>query len=378
MNFYVKATKLSLLFLAIVSILSWLCHSSLNLYWQQTYHKESQLTRLDADPFWQKGDNVYQWVITKAQQLTEWTSAKGGTFGALPFVQPASELQSITVAEVGYMQQLLPTIPYFSTALHSRLEQGARIVPVDFGQVQLTHAMVKTQHYRPALLALMNSRKIQLHRGDTIFYVGDSLMQGVAPHLQRLLYRQYGINGVNLSKQSTGLAYPGFYNWPDVVEETLSTHPQIRLVIVFLGPNDPWDIPDGKNKPYLRFKSEAWRAIYQQRVARILTLSQQYNAQVIWVGAPNMKQQRLNQAMHYLNALYQEEVTQQGQTFIDINRTLGASDEDYVDYIVTEGDKKVKVRSKDGIHFTITGQKEIARKILTYLHVVEDNQDNHV
>lgn len=91
-----------------------------------------------------------------------------------------------------------------------------------------------------------------------------------------------------------------------------------------------------------------------------------------------MKQQRLNQAMHYLNALYQEEVTQQGQTFIDINRTLGASDEDYVDYIVTEGDKKVKVRSKDGIHFTITGQKEIARKILTYLHVVEDNQDNHV
>lgn len=131
------------------------------------------------------------------------------------------------------MQQLLPTIPYFSTALHSRLEQGARIVPVDFGQVQLTHAMVKTQHYRPALLALMNSRKIQLHRGDTIFYVGDSLMQGVAPHLQRLLYRQYGINGVNLSKQSTGLAYPGFYNWPDVVEETLSTHPQIRLVIAF-------------------------------------------------------------------------------------------------------------------------------------------------
>lgn len=35
-------------------------------------------------------------------------------------------------------------------------------------------------------------------------------MQGVAPHLANSLRKRYQIKTVNLSKQSTGLAYPGF------------------------------------------------------------------------------------------------------------------------------------------------------------------------
>src|SRR5699024_523915 len=49
--------------------------------------------------------------------------------------------------------------------------------------------------------------------GDKLFFVGDSLMQGVAPRVKQSLYKSENIDGIDLSKQSTGLAYPKFYNW---------------------------------------------------------------------------------------------------------------------------------------------------------------------
>ena len=69
-------------------------------------------------------------------------------------------------------------------------------------------------------------------------------MQGVAPHVQKWLSETYGIKTINLSKQSTGLTYPGFFNWPQTIGNTLATNPQIKILVMFLGPNDPWDIPE--------------------------------------------------------------------------------------------------------------------------------------
>ena len=77
------------------------------------------------------------------------------------------------------------------------------------------------------------------------------MMQGVAPFVERSLKKQYGIQSVNLSKQSTGLSYPKFFDWPNTIEQTLKQQTDIRLLVVFLGPNDPWDFPKGKK--YLKF-----------------------------------------------------------------------------------------------------------------------------
>lgn len=72
-------------------------------------------------------------------------------------------------------------------------------------------------------------------------------MQGVAPFVQKHLKQEYGVQSVNLSKQSTGLSYPNFFDWPKTIEQTLQKEPDIRVLVVFLGPNDPWDFPMGKN-----------------------------------------------------------------------------------------------------------------------------------
>lgn len=78
-------------------------------------------------------------------------------------------------------------------------------------------------------------------------------MQGVAPFVQKHLKQEYGVQSVNLSKQSTGLSYPNFFDWPKTIEQTLQKEPDIHVLVVFLGPNDPWDFPMGKK--YLKFAS---------------------------------------------------------------------------------------------------------------------------
>lgn len=192
-------------------------------------------------------------------------------------------------------------------------------------------------------------------------------MQGVAPHLANSLRKRYQIKTVNLSKQSTGLAYPGFFNWPKTVTDTLAANPNIRLMIVFMGPNDPWDMPQGKGKPFLRFKSPEWEAIYRSRIDAILEQARQRKVQVIWVGLPNMEQPRLSTAMAYLSGLYQERTALFGQHYVSANPFLGYPDEQFAYAVQTPEGQRVKVRGDDGIHFTITGQKMIAAQVLSLI-----------
>ena len=206
----------------------------------------------------------------------------------------------------------------------------------------------------------MQDRHIVLHQSDKVFFAGDSLMQGVAPFMQKYL-KQAGINSINLSKQSTGLAYPNFFDWPKTIEQTLQKSPDIRLLVIFLGPNDPWDIPNPKGGPYLRFKSEEWRDIYQSRITRILETARTHNVQVIWLGVPYMKAQKLNEQMRYLNEVLVTAL--QGKAiWLPTEKLLSNGTAHYVDSI-TVAQKILRVRSKDGIHFSLSGQKILAEYI---------------
>ena len=216
--------------------------------------------------------------------------------------------------------------------------------------------------------------QIPLQAGDKVLLIGDSLMQGVAPFVQQTLQRQYNINSINLSKQSTGLSYPDFFNWPAEVEKTLAADKSIKAVVVFLGPNDPWDFPDpeqGSKAPYLKFKSKAWEAVYRARISRIVESAQKHDAGVIWLGLPFMKPEKLNEQMLYLDGIMRSEMRDKG-IFVPTKYILTGGAPAYVDTIMLEG-KSVRVRSKDGIHFTPTGQRQIAIAIMRRLHMQTEN-----
>lgn len=213
------------------------------------------------------------------------------------------------------------------------------------------------------------SPTLRLRRGDKVFFAGDSMMQGVAPHVKYTLSKKHGIKSINLSKQSTGLSYSSFFNWPKTVEQTLQKHPDIKLLVMFLGPNDPWAVPNPKGGKYIKFKSAQWESMYRSKIRRVLRAAKRRGVQVIWVGVPNMRKSKLNKGIHYLNGLYRSEAERAGIRYLPTNAIFGYSGSKYNKYAKNAKGKNVAIRTKDGIHFTRRGQKRIANKIISLLDI---------
>ncbi|OCG04745.1 hypothetical protein A9G12_06685 [Gilliamella sp. wkB112] len=204
---------------------------------------------------------------------------------------------------------------------------------------------------------------IVLTEHDKVFFAGDSLMQGVAPYVKKMLFKQYKIESFDLSKQSTGLAYPSAFDWPKAINDNLVANPSIKLLVVFLGPNDPWDFPVKGYVKYAKFKSELWEEQYRLRIEAILNSAREHNVQVLWLAAPCMRKPKLNEGMIYLNILYKSELERNQQHFLTTNNLLGCTYEKFNNFIETDKEK-IKVRVDDGIHFTSMGQKILAKAIM--------------
>lgn len=337
--------------IVVVSVLLfWLNQDSIKLYCQQKYHQSCEIPGLGQSELWRLGANLNAALADGRDSfVASLQHEEPQPEASEPVVVLAPSLPVVTV-DVSSPPMPQPAPPLAPTA------PPAGTAPPS------THQPVP-----PAAPALALDTLVTLAEGDEVFLVGDSLMQGVAPHLANSLLRRHNIRTLNLSRQSTGLAYPAFFNWPRTIAETLANAPHVRLMVVFLGPNDPWDMPQGKGKPFLRFRSEPWELAYRERIDSILEQAREHNVQVIWVGPPNMRTPKLSMAMAYLSGLYQQQTAQYGQHYVSANPFLGYPDEQFSATVQTPEGKQVKVRVDDGIHFTITGQKMIAAQILSLI-----------
>ena len=217
---------------------------------------------------------------------------------------------------------------------------------------------------------------ITLNQKDRVLFAGDSLMQGVAPYVKKMLFKQYKIESINLSKQSTGLAYPKAFNWPKTINDSLVANPSIKLLVMFLGPNDPWDFAVKGYAKYAKFKSELWEEQYRLRIVSILEIAKQNHVHVLWLAPPCMRKPKLNDGMIYLTQLYKSEVEKAQQHFLETNELLGCDYDEFKSFIETEK-QKVKVRVDDGIHFTPTGQKILAEAIMKQI-TIEELEDTQI
>ncbi|MCP2041282.1 hypothetical protein L1281_001880 [Neisseria sp. HSC-16F19] len=320
------AWKLSATFALSALACVWLAQNSINAYWQQTYHRDSPLAALNGSGLWQAGGKLY---AAAEQAYRQWPPSAAAT---APLAQ-APAAQAAASAASG-----LPENDGTDSNVHSASAPEVPATPAN----------------------------VVLNSGDTVLFAGDSMMEGVAPHLQRRLKSEYRINSLNLSRQSTGLAYPSLFDWPATIEQTLAQNPDIKLVVVFLGPNDPWDFPNpAGGRAYLRFQSEEWEAEYRSRISRIANAADRAGARLIWVGIPLMKSGKLNRQMRYLDSLYADELKHRA-IWLPTDTLLGDGSGEYRDTIAIDG-KNQRIRSKDGIHFTLTGQKYVAEAIARQL-----------
>lgn len=314
------AWRLSAAFALSALACAWLAQNSIHAYWQQTYHRDSPLAALNRSALWQVGGRLY---ATAASAFRSERPATAATHLAAIHPDPLSAPDTPGLPETD------PSAPDAAAA---------------------------------STTATATATNVVLSSSDTVLFAGDSMMEGVAPHLQRRLKNSYRINSLNLSRQSTGLAYPSLFDWPATIEQTLAKDNSIKLVVVFLGPNDPWDFPNpADGRAYLAFQSPEWEAEYRRRISRIATAAEAAGARLIWVGVPHMKSAKLNQQMRYLDSLYADELKGRA-LWLPTDTLLDEGSGEYRDTIVIDG-KNQRVRSKDGIHFTLTGQKYVAEAI---------------
>ena len=354
-------------------------HDALDTYWQQTRHSELGLSSMNNDPAWAGGvlasqslaaglDAQQQWFDLVGSRMTLATNivllgpeamepprATLVSSKSLASLAPA-RVENGVLAAVQKIPQVVPAHVDDKTAI------ATATIPATVAQGGVKpEAIDADAGVKPALPPLDEDGRIVLTPQDKVLLVGDSMMQGVAPHVARALQKA-NISSVDLSKQSTGLAYPSYFDWPATVQKAIPDA-KITVMVVFLGANDTWDIFIGGRAE--RFGSEKWQSVYASRIDSMVKFAESQNVRVIWLGAPNMGREKINSGVKILNQLYAAEANDGLARFVSTREILGGGNTDvYQKHITTENGKTVTVRTDDGVHFTRIGQELLSNLIL--------------
>jgi hypothetical protein len=237
-----------------------------------------------------------------------------------------------------------------------------------------TETTVLKQPSNATLNSLDAMGNIELEPQDRVLLIGDSLMQGLAPHLVARFKKKDQIQTVDMSRHSTGLTYPAFYNWPNAVKQAF-TEQSFDVMIVFMGANDPWDMTvKGK---YIRFASPRWNEIYSERVRAILEVASANNTRVIWLSTPPMGREDIKAKIPQLNQLYKTEIEKFATTakFIDTAPVLTKDGVSYSRFIELPERGSVMLRTDDGIHFTTQGHRLLSKLTLAQFRLPQPKKN---
>ncbi|WMW80598.1 SGNH family hydrolase [Undibacterium cyanobacteriorum] len=353
---------------ATLALLFWLRQDALDQYWQQTRHLELGLSNAVDHPSWQSGA---KWTKQLDRDLTEQLQVRQPlkerlvqSFNVLLFGLPEasnSESQRDKATQKGNTSRLaqknqgsaVPTMMP-SEASASSAQIGAQTAANATAPAKQNAAGEDGPSETPLtqFIPLNEDGRMVLNQQDKVLLVGDSMMQGVAPHVVRALQNAH-VKSIDLSRQSTGLTYPGYYDWPAVIKKSLEKD-RISVLVVFLGANDTWDMILGGK--YESFGTERWQSNYLERVQSIVQIAHQQHVRVIWMGAPNMGREKINRGVKILNSLYAKGLGEGESRFISTRESLSDDVNEYRKTITKENGKSVVVRTEDGIHFTRDGQ----------------------
>lgn len=319
-----------------LGLIAWVTQESIENYSQQQFHQHSPLYSLNVAE-WQFGKTLRD----KLEQPIDQISLYGQQLNQTSLAWLNSPSPKTTIAAV-------VTTP--SKAVKPQTTKPVESSP-DPAPPEPPHPV-----------ATNDEAIVLLSPADKVLLAGDSMMEGLVAFISRDLKKNYNLETVNLSKKSTGLSFPSNFDWPQTIETQIEQNRDVKVLVVFLGPNDPWDI-GLKGGKLLRFKSEDWEALYRSRIQRIMQVAQAHQVTVIWMGLPNMKTPKLNDGVHYLNQLFESEMNLYQQIYIPTVELLGNPEGQYTKFIVVPDQGSVSVRAEDGIHFSPRGQRMLAQSV---------------
>ncbi len=317
--------------LAIMLTLLWIYQSSFNRYWQQTYQTQSVVEQIDL------GSKESLKVKTLFDKLFQFLMVKNQVHSF-----PKKTIDPVTSKQT------------------SSLKKNSEILLVNTN-TEIKNTTINEHHLNDT--KVQKEDKIILQKGDKVLFVGDSLMQGIAPIMQRNLLKHYGIRSENISKQGSGLI--GGYLYEDL-KQHLERY-QYHTMVIEIGLNDFGKISvyKDKKKKYYKFGTQEWTLYYQERIEEIIVLAQKHNVKVIWLGLPYTKSRAhgkvYDNKIRFLDTFI-EYVLNKRVFYLPIKSTL--TDKDAFQQYLKINDKNYLVRSKDGLHFSRKGYKLVANQVM--------------
>ena len=190
--------------------------------------------------------------------------------------------------------------------------------------------------------------------------LGDSLGVGIGMGMSRDFVRQGKLDVLKEAKEGSGLARPDFYNWDKALSRVVRRN-KIDIAIVEIGANDGQSIRSGGR--VRSFGSSAWRREYIKRIDSFIAKLKREHASIYWVGIPPMGRPKLNSQVKLINSVIKDRVQRHGIKFISTWERFANRYGQYTAFGRDRNSKRVQIRAKDGVHFTMEGYRLLAAHV---------------
>ena len=176
-------------------------------------------------------------------------------------------------------------------------------------------------------------------------------------------------------RHSTGLARPGYFNWPvHMFFVAVGSDPE--LLIMTLGSND-WQAMRSEDGGTIRRGTEEWKHEWGRRLSVMLDALNAPYRQIVWVGLPPTRADHFREGYAVMNGIVSGIAAERDfVTMIDIWEMFGG-DEPYRESVPPPGDPDgtpVDVRNADGVHMNRRGAEWVVGLVEDEIRSVWDLQ----
>ncbi len=211
----------------------------------------------------------------------------------------------------------------------------------------------------PFTVPVSDPEKPPVQATTILTVIGDSLGVQLGQGLREALAGKPEIGIVNKAKADTGLVNTSERDWPKVAREIAASPDKNNMTIIMIGSNDNQPLRD-ETGAYQEAGSDKWREIYIRRIDDMIAPFKEKKTQVIWVGMPVMKPEKLTSRLLVFNELYRDRIQKAGFTYVDIWEAFADEQGKYSASGPDIGGQIVKLRTVDGVHFTKPGARKLA------------------
>jgi hypothetical protein len=176
-------------------------------------------------------------------------------------------------------------------------------------------------------------------------------------------------------KVSSGLWSNDFRNWASRASEQMAAE-NPEAVIFFIGANDT---PMPNNLDNNGDGTADWIPGYRTKVGNMMDtfIGGDAKRTVIWIGAPTMRTDSLNDGAAELNEVMKAEAAKRAPNvvYVDAYQLFSGPDGRYSDRLTDENGENFRARISDGVHMTTAGADYLSRALFKLLdahwHITE-------